>query len=377
MTRRSPLGPWLKLYVTALDTKAHYTDSQFRALVETWMHALRQPVRGQFANRSALDRKVGSDNVDFLLRQGDLELLANSSVIVHKWTEYQAGVLSTERGSRSNVNGSDPVENSSATAPEQFANSSLTRARDAGLSSTLYEEETTVDGNERIDARDPNDPLDVFYEVTNDFPNAPKLKRWIADVASRGPHPRDFRVVFTKAWVETGYKVPDALKLTGDRLSSMSHRAEQAEAKKPKPVDPLLEAQRAAYEARYGPEEVEVAPEPDPAAAAAGRAAFEALRGSFGPRGGLPVGVGAVLQSRKNGSIGSVDPALTVDEGSKASAGYIVGGGDAIAGVQSSERAPSPPATGAASVPTPNRARPSRAVHAEASTDEASGRRQG
>lgn len=71
-----------------------------------------------------------------------------------------------------------------------------------------------------------------------------------------------------------------------------------------------------------------------------------------------------VLPSRKNGSDPLGDPALTVGE-----AGYTVDGGDVLPDVQSSERAPSPPETGAALVPAPNRARPSRAVHTEAPTD--------
>lgn len=116
MVRRSPLGPWLKLYVSVIDTKAHYSDAAFRALIETWAFAVRQPTRGQFVNRSALDRRVGRENVDYLIDQGDLEVADDGSVSLHRWDEYQSGVLSTGRGAQR--------VDSSGTVPEQFESSS-------------------------------------------------------------------------------------------------------------------------------------------------------------------------------------------------------------------------------------------------------------
>jgi hypothetical protein len=226
--RRSPLGPWMKVYVSCLDTKAHYSDEQFRALIETWMHAVRQPVRGLFPNRSALDRKVGRANVDFLIEQGDVELRDDGSVIPHRWDEYQSGVLSTGRGA-------SPVE-SSPTVREQFPNGSLTYARDAGLPSTLSsssettnEEETTaVDAREN--AFDSDDPIDAFYLVTAQFPpEGGKLRSWISDVASKGPSRRDFGIVLRDEWAKNGMKVPDTLRATEARLSKMGERARQAE----------------------------------------------------------------------------------------------------------------------------------------------------
>ncbi len=132
-SRRSPLGPWMKVYVSVLDTKAHYSDAQFRALVELWALAVRQPVRGRFTNRSALDRRLGAENVSYLIEQGDLDVLDDGSVIPHRWDEYQSGVLSTGRGEQ-------PVD-SSGTVPEPLANGSLTRgragSRDAPLDSRI------------------------------------------------------------------------------------------------------------------------------------------------------------------------------------------------------------------------------------------------
>jgi hypothetical protein len=297
-TRRSPLGTWIKVYVSALDTKAHYSDAQFRALVEIWMHAARQPVRGVFTHRSAIDRKVGSDNVDFLIEQGDIELLPNSSVAVHKWADYQSGVLSTERGSRSEKPGGERVDNSSATAPEQFANSSLTRARDAlsPLPSKNVDVENGVEpvagASYPVEGSD-EDALDRYYALTGSRPWGKRVGEWIGELQAK----HGLTHVVAALEVEAAGGREKLIERVAVRLERQADRVAKAEARKPKPVDPLIAEQRAAYADRYGPETADL-PVGDPAA---GRAAFEALRGSFGARGGLPVGVGSVLPSRKNG----------------------------------------------------------------------------
>jgi hypothetical protein len=265
MTRQSPKGPWLKVYVSALDTKAHYTDGQFRALIEVWMLAVRQPTRGLFPNRSTLDRRVGAESVDFLLSAGDIELLGNSSVAVHKWADYQSGVLSTERGSRSEGDGGEHVDNRSRTAPEQFVSSSLTRAGDA---LSLLPSKKTTEDEERIESgtrASMTDPIDAFYLTTGRFPSE-RQKAWIRNVAEKGPHLRDFGVVFAVEWRESGFDVKKALDATEGKLGQMLHRAEQA-ARQRKPsssidADPLLSEIKAAMTERYGAPETVVLPSP-------------------------------------------------------------------------------------------------------------------
>lgn len=234
----------MKLYVSIVDTKAHYSDGQFRALIETWAFATRSPVRGTFANCSALARRVGQEHVDFLIEQGDLIADPDGSLTVYRWGEYQAGVLSTDRKKPAG-DGGDPV-GSSGTVPDQFESSSLVRARDAGLLSTLYEEDTNEEEVSPAGAReaiptgfDGADPFDAFYLTTNEYPNSPKLKRWIVDVASKGPSPRDFGVVFHAEFAANGRDMKAAMKSTEAKLSKMADRAASAKAKEPPKLNAL------------------------------------------------------------------------------------------------------------------------------------------
>lgn len=308
--RRSPLGPWVKVYVSVLDTKAHYSDAQFRALVEVWTHSVRQTVRGQFANRSVLDRWVGREVVDFLISQGDLDVLHDGVVRAHRWGEYQSGVLSTGRG--------ELLPNSSGTVPEQSENSSLTRARDALY--TLPSKVVTTEDEGRSESRegdfDENDPLEGFYLVTNRYPTAPNLKRWIRDVASTGPSALDFYVTLKAEFPKAHGDVSEALMATKAKLGQMADRAAASKRSEPKKIDPLREQMKAAIIERYGPEPDEVAEDATPEAIAAGRAAFEALRASSE----------SLVRSVPNGPARKAGPTLTVDEGSDRESAAAVAG---------------------------------------------------
>jgi hypothetical protein len=93
-----PLGPWMKHYADITDRKAHYSDRQFRSLVEVFTLALR--MKGCLPPRRALAAREGEDVIDFLFSEGDLEEDASGMVRVHNWRSYQADPTAALRQSR-------------------------------------------------------------------------------------------------------------------------------------------------------------------------------------------------------------------------------------------------------------------------------------
>ncbi len=226
------LGSWLKLYASIVDSKAHYSDRNFRALIETYVLGVRSiPVRGQFPNRPGLERRIGVEEVAYLIEQGDLDEHPDGTITLHRWDEYQRGVLSTERTRAHRGNTVDKFPNGSGTVPEQDGNagSLLSTSTSTSARDTTIEEGTTA-----VDARgnefDPWDPIDAFYLTTGQFPpEGGKLRPWITDVASKGPTRQDFGIVFADEWKKNGLKVPETLRATEARLSKMGERARKAE----------------------------------------------------------------------------------------------------------------------------------------------------
>jgi len=164
-----------------------------------------------------------------------------------------------------------------------------------------------VEGSER-------DVLDAYYEVTGSRPWGRPVAAWLLELEYHHGLANVEAALIVEATDPDRKRLVDR---TAARLEAQAHRVKAAEARQPKPVDPLLAEQRAAYEARYGPETAEVAAEPDPDAVAAGRAAFEALRGNLGTgRRGIAQPVGAVLGSGKGAEAARPKLSLTADEGS-------------------------------------------------------------
>ncbi|HTE85013.1 MAG TPA: hypothetical protein VK821_09780 [Dehalococcoidia bacterium] len=75
--------------------KAHYTDGQFRAYVETLAHGLNQKHRGRFLHVGQLKALLGvrARHVPFLLAQGDVVIRSDDSVYIDGWDEWQEGDL--------------------------------------------------------------------------------------------------------------------------------------------------------------------------------------------------------------------------------------------------------------------------------------------
>ena len=339
-TRRPSLGPWMKLYVSALDTKAHYTDRQFRALIETWMMAVRQPVRGVFPNSSGLARRVGADEVDFMIEQGDLIVAPDGSVSVNRWSDYQSGVLSTER-TRTHKAGGEPVDNSSGTVPEHVGNTPLVRARDALSPLPSREDVDTTNEEERPSASDDRDAADRFYELTLIRPWGKRSGSWLGELQEQ------HGLVNVTAALEVEHRENpngrDLLSRVAARLERQAERVAKAKRSEPKPVDPVQAQLREALEARDRGEAPPPDPVADPEAVAAGRAAWAALRSTLpgrhetnghGRRKGLVEPVGAVL-----GSVSGVPAtglSLTAGRGSETESAAVAPSGAYIGRASSS-----------------------------------------
>ena len=78
----------MKLYADIVDRKAHYSDAQFRTLIEIYALAMR--TGGHLPTRRALSAREGKENIDFLFEEGDLEETAEGPCSVHGWGTYQA-----------------------------------------------------------------------------------------------------------------------------------------------------------------------------------------------------------------------------------------------------------------------------------------------
>lgn len=351
----SELGPWGRIYFRIGVDKAHYSLEALGAFLKVWAAMGLVTPRGSLKLRAVVGL-IGQPMVDFLVEEGDL-IIDGSSVTMHRWDWYQAPLEQSKRrvAEHRERHRGETVDNVTERNGNVTVRATL---RDVPPSHSPSEElPVNEDAESRARARetaDADDPLVAFYEITNDFPNAPKLKRWIADVAGRGPHPRDFRVVFTTAWTESGFKVPEALKLAGDRLAAMSHRAEVVERSKPKSVDPLHEQIKAGIEAHYATGNGQAAPDATPEQIEAGRAAMAALRAQWGKesirsahRNGATTRIGDVLSSASGVPQGL---SLTVDEGSDRKS-TAVASSDVEIG-----NAPSPGGDAVRLNPEPNRA---------------------
>lgn len=87
----------MKLYADITDRKAHYSDRQFRSLVEVYALSLR--MKGCLPSRRALAAKEGQNEIEFLFAEGDLEE-TEAGVRVHNWAAYQSDPTNAARQAR-------------------------------------------------------------------------------------------------------------------------------------------------------------------------------------------------------------------------------------------------------------------------------------
>jgi hypothetical protein len=344
----SELGPWGRIYFRIGLDKAHYSLEALGAFLKVWAAMGLVTPRGRLKRRAVVGL-IGEALTEFLIFEGDLVEDSDGVLTMHRWDWYQAPLEANRQRQksfreRSSAPSVDTVDN--VTSSDRNVTVTST-SRDAPPSPSI-----DIDTKEKkTNTSYPTgelDSLDRYYELTRLRPWGKRSGRWLAELQEA------HGVVNVVAALEVEFAAdPDRelISRTAARLEAQAHRISEAKKREPKPVDPVQAEFRAAYKARYGPEDAEPAVDTSPEAIAAGRAAFEGLRASL--RGG------PVLHSRSNGSdpaeslASRPDPALTVDEGS----GSRVNGGDVLPGVENADRAPSPPRTGAAVDPMPNRAR--------------------
>lgn len=302
MTAR--LGPWLKLYGDVVDRKAHYTDRQFRALIEAFVLALRGSPRGTLPPRPALEAKLGVDEVAFLFEQGDI-VADGRAVAVVGWDRWQAHVLSTDRVQKSRGNAVETATERDETVTKRAVPNSTSSS-----TPTTNEDEATPRARTRETTPDPegdHDALDRYYELTRVRPWGRRPGSWIVEMQER------HGVANVVAALEVEHRAdPEVQTLLGRvsvRLERQSDRVERAKAKERKAAGPFAPGTVLA-EIRAALPDAEPEPEPDvtPESIAAGKAAFEALREQLASTNGSVVrsGQGAPRGLSLTGDRGSV-----------------------------------------------------------------------
>jgi hypothetical protein len=309
MTPFEYLGPYGRVAYGFTNAKAHYSLAQRGAWLTAWCMAGQTPRRDGRLKVKPLRALIG-DLLDFLIEEGDLVRTDDPDVVEFARFEWANEPMDAKRRAskayRDRQRGK-PVDN--------LPSDDRHMTSDHASLLTLRREEITDDEEHGTSDSREVDPLDDFFRVTTRVPASADMRRWISDVSSAGPHPRDFGVVLADEFPKAHGDLKVAMKATHHRLMQMTERAAAAKRAEPKPVDPLQAEIREALRSTesYGA----TLPEPEATleAIAAGKAAFAALRG----QNGTSHGPTRVLPSSKNGS--SVRPsgdarALTAGEGS-------------------------------------------------------------
>jgi hypothetical protein len=232
------LGPYGRVAYGFIVEKTHYTLEQRGAWLTAWCMAGLRPGRDGSVKLKPLRSAVGEALLDFLLEEGDLVRTGDPELLMFRNFEWANEPMERNRRNvaayrdrqRSGGNGVD----SSPSPDSNLTRDVLSQSQSVSTSGTKNGE------NPVAPAHEADDPIWIFYMTTNEYPNTPKMKRWITDTASRGPSARDFGVVFPGEWTASGYKADVALRSTAAKLSAMTDRADAAKAAEPKPVDPLI-----------------------------------------------------------------------------------------------------------------------------------------
>lgn len=296
---RARLGPWGRWYASTIDDTAHYTDRQFRAWANVFGRAVAG--RGELPKLRPLRALIGADEVDFLVSEGRLAVGPDDAVSIVHWDAYQAPVDRTnaERqarhrqrmssGGQGGDNGSNTVTN---TVDKPFSATSTTTNVDSDRT------ETVGAGARGPDPEGDHDALDRYYELTRNYPWGRRAGEWLVDLQSTHGD------VHLTAALEVEWAADKSLKTllgrVAARLERQAHRVEQAKAKERKTAGPFEPGSvLAEIRAAMGSDEPEPEPEMTPESIAAGKAAFEALRGQ------LASGNGSLLGSKSGDRVGS------------------------------------------------------------------------
>lgn len=163
------------------ERKGHYTPAQFGAFLKVQLLAGRQTSRGRFRSVAALRAMLPAAyvrHVDFLLSEGDLDVLTDGTVYVDGWDQWQEGDLTVKdrmaalRNRRRNAAVTSTVTRPSPTAIRSSVGVST------GVSGESYDSPAT---RERPDGRA---DLEAFLIIKRRAPT-PRQRRLLDEVLDR------------------------------------------------------------------------------------------------------------------------------------------------------------------------------------------------
>jgi len=166
------------------ERKGHYTPAQLGAFLKVQLVAGRQTNRGHFRSVAALRAILPATytrHVDFLLAEGDLDVLADGSVYVDGWREWQEGDLTVKdrmarlRNRQRNGTVTPTVTRPSPTAIRSSVGVGI------GVGGDSYESPATRANGENYDGRA---DLEMFLLLRRRAPT-PKQRRLLDEVMDR------------------------------------------------------------------------------------------------------------------------------------------------------------------------------------------------
>lgn len=162
------------------ERKSHYTPAQLGAFVKIQLLAGRQTKRGRFRSVAALKGSVPSGyvrHVDFLVSEGDLDVLTDGTVYVDGWDEWQEGdVTVKDRMAKLRNRHRNPTVTGTVTEP------SLTAIRNGvGIGVGIGGDKSPANARE-VDDKRPD--LEAFLVLRRRAPT-PKQRRLLDEVLDR------------------------------------------------------------------------------------------------------------------------------------------------------------------------------------------------
>jgi hypothetical protein len=226
------------------ERKGHYTPAQFGAFLKVQLLAGRQTARGRFRSIAALRGLLPAayvKHVEFLLAEGDLDVLEDGTVYVDGWNEWQEGDLTVRdrmaalRNRRRNSTVTGTVT-PAVTEPSPPATRSS-----VGVGVGVGE---SPDGGSTA-----RDPANTYWTLTGKYPVGNSLS-WI-DQLAQAFGAETVADELARAFADDT-RVSTLIGRTQDRLRAGTRTTPQS--KKPRVLEPWQEEQRAAYQAHYDSE---------------------------------------------------------------------------------------------------------------------------
>lgn len=233
-----PRSRWWKFYTTLIRDKAHYTDAQFRALITAISLGEEHQPYGELPKLPALRSLIGSDNVDFLVEEGDLDVGGDRPKIVGR-DVYQAPVdrTATERQRRHRDAVTNTVDNDVDNGPNALVTRDMTvtgALASNSLSTSMSNDGATEDESLGAGAHNGDrDALDRWYELTQLRPWGKRSGVWLREL--QDTHGLVHVVAALEVEAAASKSDPkDLLSRTAARLERQKARVDAAVAREPK-----------------------------------------------------------------------------------------------------------------------------------------------